>query len=491
MVGLFIGLCLREFLFLYYMGIGKTWIAINIYLARKFLGEAKKPCLVLVENILNAEGFGGEIEIHSDASWCMAYGSGDKVQEVLLKPNHDFIIIPYASFTAALTTKRKKEAVKAKTKTEPNLPLIKKAARNFDFIVYDEIQNCKNKHALTTRIARQFSKAAKFTYGLTGTPSGINPIDFWSDFYIIDGGETLGPTLGLFREAFFKKEKTWGRWDKWVFDKDKLDELHRLIKHRTLTYTDKEVTDIPKRKDIPVLLPMSDAAKEYYEAAEAGLVKAKGRYEELKAAFIRMQQISTGFLSLKTEDGSKIDFDFDKPKIEWTVSFIKGILETTNDKVVVYYNFIHTGKCIRDALKKEKVKFAAIYKDKNIDPVKEIQRFKKQKTERVLVVSSSMGSSSINLQVANRMVFVEYPIKLIKFLQVLKRCHRTGQKKRTYLYFLLSKGTKDKEGLERLLAGDEMITNIVRGAQNGPTKGTRKIRNRVRIKRKQRKTRKR
>jgi hypothetical protein len=56
-------------------------------------------------------------------------------------------------------------------------------------------------------MCRAISFECQYGIGLSGTPFGKEVEDIWSQFYLIDFGETLGTTKGLFLEAFFNSQK--------------------------------------------------------------------------------------------------------------------------------------------------------------------------------------------------------------------------------------------------------------------------------------------
>jgi len=127
---------------------------------------------------------------------------------------------------------------------EPDPKLIRKFHKHFDMIVCDESTAFKNHQSLTFRILKALRKGVKRLHNLSGMPFGSNPQDLWAQFYAIDQGETLGETLGLFREAFFTQTKnTWG-WSRanqktnWNFDyslkRSEEDNLYRTLRHSSI-----------------------------------------------------------------------------------------------------------------------------------------------------------------------------------------------------------------------------------------------------------------
>ena len=104
----------------------------------------------------------------------------------------------------------------------------------------------------------------KFLYSrLTGTPANMSMLDLWSQFYVADGGQTLGKTLGWFRQAFFREvESDYGT--KYEIRQRKIPQLHRILRSGAIRYEDKECQDLPDtlggiEKPMIRMVPMSIA----------------------------------------------------------------------------------------------------------------------------------------------------------------------------------------------------------------------------------------
>src|SRR5512139_1162386 len=89
--------------------------------------------------------------------------------------------------------------------------LFKELCGRFGTLVLDESSNVKNHWSKSFGLCRRLSRMIPHRYCLTGTPIDKDPQDFWSQFWLIDHGHSLGETLGLFRSAFFvEKPNYWG-----------------------------------------------------------------------------------------------------------------------------------------------------------------------------------------------------------------------------------------------------------------------------------------
>ena len=115
----------------------------------------------------------------------------------------------------------------------------------FDGLILDEATVIKGRSSvLIVRICRQLSKHAQMVLALSGTPCGKDPQDLWQQMYLVDRGETLGKTLGLYRAAFFSEhEDYWGHVS-YVFKKSMRGKLNRVLAHRSMRYAVEE-SDLP------------------------------------------------------------------------------------------------------------------------------------------------------------------------------------------------------------------------------------------------------
>src|SRR5205085_11808192 len=118
---------------------------------------------------------------------------------------------------------------------------------------------------------------------MTATPHGRNPEDLWGQMMIVDGGETLGQTLGLFREVFFNKQKSFfGRDNKWEFRTSRTRLLTQIMNNRSIRFEAAEA-DLPRVSEIVKACTLPEDAEQYYNRALETLRKAgKGNFREMK-----------------------------------------------------------------------------------------------------------------------------------------------------------------------------------------------------------------
>ncbi len=456
LVGLYIGLLLPQFLYFYDMGIGKTKIALDIISVRHKAGKVKQV-LVVVENEANVYNWEEQLEEHSNLSYTLLTGSTEDRRQLLKSESSSVYVITYTGLKYLLCWLQQ-HPKKKKSSLTLNVSDTIKFAERFDVMVLDEVQNCKNHNSLAYKLCNLLSKYIPVRYGLTGTPMGGDPTDFWSEFYLIDRGATLGNTLGIYRSAFFREQPNpWSGWYDYVFDKKKKKQLMQTIQHRSLCYTDDEVQDLPQLVSINVPVQLEGDAKRHYDIIKGEIKTEETHLLKLKNIFMKMRQAASSFI--KTEYGI-LTFS-ENQKLEWVISAIQDL--PAQDKIVVFYEFIESGRSLSKVLR-GKVKYVKL--DGSVKDKKSVlAAFTKDSTVRVLLANLESGSVGLNLQVANRVIFYELPVSLITYEQAIKRSHRTGQLKRTYIYYLLAKNTMEPKLLRHLKSGSDLLQAVVRGKE--------------------------
>lgn len=450
-----IGINFPEFLFLLDLGAGKTKIVLDLFRYYKQCGEANSA-LVLVPNIANIDGWRDEIEIHApDLSYVLM--TGTKAQRLdALNTDNDLYILNYDGFVSLCKTRVGKKSKIYKKK-------VSELFKRIDFSIFDECTAFKNKKTLTFRSCNAISHKCVVKFGLTGTPFGRDPIDLWSQFYVMDNGETLGRTIKMFQEVFFSsKLNYWGGLE-YTFKKNMTNKLYQVIKNKSIYYSIEECSqNLPAVRRKNIVVDFSTTLEKYYETIKQEIIDARGNYIEMENAFMKMRQLASGFLRYKDEEGEVIDIDFgENPKLDALMELVDEM--PVSSKMIIIHNFIHTGKTICEALDKAGIShrwLSGVTKDES--PIKD---FKTLPDCRILVMNHQSGSKGLNLQCANYVVFVESPVSPLDRKQCEGRCYRTGQKKTVMYYDILMRKSIDFKIQKYLKDGENLFDALIRGVE--------------------------
>jgi len=423
---------------------------------RKRRGELGKA-LVLAPELLHVASWEEQLRTHApDLRYHLLLGDRGERMDLIGQPadvcvmNHKGLEV-YMSHRA-LVKRRVKQVLHEERAAE--------FASRFNFVVFDESHRLGNHQSLLYEMCRWLSHGADYRYALTGTPFGRDPAKLWPQFMLVDHGETLGRTLGLFRSVFFTARQHYWKGIEYVFNAKMSPQLHRVIKHRSITYELAELRDMPQK--LRVLLPvgLSGEGAAYYARIVAGLREAQGDYASLGNVFVRMRQCASGFLALRADDESRIEVQFrDNPKLDALRELVLG----KEDKLLVFHEFIRSGVLIERMLAQAKIGYAAL-RGGTKDPAGEYGRFLRDPHCRVFVLNNRLGSEAINPQyVCRRAVFYESPVSPIQREQAEGRVHRPGQRWTTFIYDLTVRGTVEEKILRYVREGRDLLRAVLSG----------------------------
>jgi SNF2 family DNA or RNA helicase len=477
-VCLLIGAAERQFGFFLDTGMGKTFLTIALF--RYWLKLAKKPrrWLILVPNKTNKKEWEREVLKHApDLDILRLTGStANKWADLeALGPHSDLIVETYAGLMHLVSErvpderraakKKKAKGGKSKMRMKWSDKRIDQLCEWIDGLVLDESIKVMNKSALPHRICYQIRKRLGehgFAYELNGTPFGRDPLSIWGQVYLLDLGHSLGETLGLYRATFFKEVKGRFGFPEHHFDKSKQKQLHNFLADRTIAYEADE-GDLPKVQPIVKKIYLPADAEHYAEEAKRRIIAAKGDYIESKNAFMRMRQISSGWLGYKDDEtGERASVNF-RPNLK--LEYLLDYIETINPKYkwIVFHEFNYSGSLICDGLKEMGIKHEWVY-GKSKDPEGSIEKFVNDPSVAGLVLSNSAGSYGLNLQCAKYGIYFEAPVSPIIRYQTRKRFERQYSPHKTVFRIdLVVSGTYDESILAFHEEGKDLFDAIIRG----------------------------
>lgn len=463
-----IGVQVPEFLFFLDMGGGKTKLALDIISYRRRLKQIDKA-LVVVPNPVHIVNWEAEVATHSRLKFLGPVGSSyDKVEQLVTKEYHIAVISQMALLRmmcdqVSAKKKTKKKGKKKVSGLKLNKKKVERITELFNIVIYDEIHLAKNHSTLTFKVYDELAKASEYHYGLTGTPFGRDPQDFWAQFYLIDRGDTLGETLGMFREVFFSEHINFFGGYEYSFLKKMRRTLNRRLQHRSIRYSDTEFADLPKKQYSKIYVDFPEDTIDEYNEIVKQMILRKESLEACQSSFFDMRRATSGFLKIVNTDTGEVSYiDFpDNPKLEALGTLVENMPVTS--KMVVFYIFRKTGDMLQKFLTNMKIENVKIDGTTRKTNKASLLRFQNDPVCRVLVSNVQSGGTGLNLQVANYTTYYESPSGPILRKQSEKRTHRSGQKKRTYYYDLVVKSSVDERILGFLKEGKDLFSSIVDG----------------------------
>lgn len=462
LVCFYIALCQPRFLYLLDMGMGKTKILADIM--TQLLRERRLDrALITVPRVINMDSWREDLERHSNLEpWLCDTSNIEEKWERLAYPKGDATIIDLQGLHWAVCDKKKH---KGKFRLVKNDKKIRHVQRLYNFVGIDESHKLSSRDNLWFSIMRQLTKTPDYVYATTGTLFGSDPQEAWSQFYLVDRGDTLGENTSLFRAAFFDTKVNQWSGTEFIPKRGMARPFNKMIQHRSIRYDEREVPEL----ELPALVMrrlsaiMGTEQHEHYLRAVDGIITAGGRLSELDAQWIRMRQITSGYLAWKDENGSHTLHFKDNPKL----ALLERIMEERGKhKVIISCEYTETGRMISKMLDEKRIGHVWYYGGaKQADKSSAREKFMTDpKCEVFLMNSVAGGTGNDGLQkVARYMVLYETPTSPTERKQVIKRGHRPGLKDRLFCYDLTLRNTVDMGILDKVLAGIDFYDEVVNG----------------------------
>lgn len=462
-----LGIAYPKFCFWLEMGTGKTLISLELL---RYWFEAKqiKRAIVFVTSDKAFDTWERQIRrFNIDIPVVALEGPSLRKWKQLEEFGDGIVLLPYPG-AVAMASGRKSKGKKSSLVLDPKL--VKKLAEWADALVVDESTKLGNHRSLTSKLLMKLKKAASIRYALAGRPFGRDPTMLWSQYNIVDDGETLGETLGMFRAAFFEEKDRYfgGPYSKdFKFIKKKRPVLSKMMRHRSITYAAEECIDLPKVVLIDEMLRLPDETRAYYNRLKQELIEAKGNWREVKNVFLRARQMSSGFIGLTDDEtGEKAQVVFEQnPKLDRVVELLGELPE--DHKAVVFYAFTYSGRTIVERLKEEGIKPIWLWSGTK-DSRKTINRFLTDPETTVAVVNNQLAAMSLDglQEVANYAFFYESPVGAIDRVQAERRLIRDGQKRKVFQYDLMVAKTVDEKIRLHHEEGDDIFKALMRSPED-------------------------
>ena len=444
------------------MGLGKTKVMLDAFLYRRYTGEAKRM-LVLVPSITNLLEWEDQIKTHAPGLTCSTItgkGAAARAEQVAAG---DVVIVTYVGWLR-LISPGKGKIVMSKLKAAAHT-----LESQFDFVAFDESSLLKRSSSTFFKAARRLKSTSKFSYCLTGTATGKNAEDVWSQMYLADGGHTLGRTLGLFRSSFCNESKShWHGGMEYKFRQAEEPRLHRYLRHASVAYSASEVLEgmpeviggVTGGKFMVRAFEFNAEQWKDYEKLIVQLKQAEGAFEETNSTYLKMRRLTSGYVIFKDANGDEHQYNIPKhPKIEGLIELLGEF--PPDDGVVIFCHYKETCEVISQALKAAKIKNGLI----NGDTTKRrradlLSRFKEGKF-KVLIGTKAIAYGT-NLQwAANRTIFYESFDGPDDRQQAEKRTPRPGQTKVCTIYDLCMQGSIDFRVLSSVKEGKRVLDSLM------------------------------
>jgi SNF2 family DNA or RNA helicase len=324
----------------------------------------------------------------------------------------------------------------------------------FNYVILDESQVIKNPTSNIAKAVRELKSRHKLV--LTGTPIENTTLDLWSQMSFINPG-ILG-TQTYFRNEFQNPiEKR--------ADETRSKKLGLIIKPFVLRRHKSQVaTELPEKVENIQYCVMSAEQEKKYEEVKAHYREKIFKLIEQEGLGNSRFMILEGLTKLRqlANHPRMIDqtYDGDSGKLEDITHMLQNAMGEGH-KILVFSQFVKHLDLVKQYLKLNKIDFA--YLDgSSIDRKEQVERFNKDTSLKIFLISIKAGGLGLNLTEADYVFILDPWWNPAVEAQAIDRAHRIGQKKKVFTYKFITRNTVEEKILtlqqKKLRLTHELIT---------------------------------
>jgi len=308
----------------------------------------------------------------------------------------------------------------------------------FDVVFADEstfFKNPKIRKSKRTKSMYELAKHIKCRYAMSGTPAPNGMQDYFSQMRFLSP-DILGENYYKFETEYFFKGGFNGYELKITPESEK--KMLEIIKAHSVTVRKQDVLkDLPDNTNIVMHYHLAKEEEKAYKQMkkdfllpfEEGIVTAA----QAAAQILKLRQITSSFIYDEEKNVIKICKKMGK------LSVFDEIREKTgHDKVIVWVSFKHEGE---EVAKHLGVKYFSNMGEKERN--KTLDDFQNGDLKYLVAHPKSLGYS-VTLTACNTNVYFSVDYDHLVHSQSIARVYRNGQKRKTFNYFILGKGTVDE-----------------------------------------------
>lgn len=285
-------------------------------------------------------------------------------------------------------------------------------------------------------IQNENSKRSRFILGLkpknvillSGTPCGGKYELLWSQMHLL--GWKISKSMYWDQYVRSHYEDVSGFPLKIVDGYKNVDRLKRKMReHGCLFLKTEEVMDLPEQVFQKVYVPVTTAYKKFMRdrIITVGDKELVGDTTLTKLLYARM-----------------LCGVYNPEKL----SAFQDLIESTDDRVIVFYNFTTELEAMQGILLDEDYEYSKRFSVVNGSD-KHLQNYE-DRSDSITFIQYQAGAYGLNLQKACRIIYFTPPLSSELFEQSKKRIHRIGQRSTCFYYNLICKGSVEEKIYEVL-----------------------------------------
>ena len=311
-------------------------------------------------------------------------------------------------------------------------------------MIVDESHQIGNFGTKRTTEILDIGKLVNYKRICTGTPLATNLTNIWCQFMFLDP-KIIGINYLTAFKSHFCEVGGYTGYD--VVGEKNVEEFYTLIAPHSFRITKKECLDLPDKIYVKKLYTMGNETRIRYENMNHTFMTQLQSGEIVEAlnalaSLTRLQQICSGFLPQKDDDGEVIGkdvFSYERAAIAL------DIVEQVEGPVIIWSRFIQDIVSLKHVFKEK-------YSNR-IVTIDQIDSFKRGNA-RLAFLNPASGGVALNLQESGcqTMIYINNSFNLIHREQSEDRVHRMGMTGSLTIFDIVADGTIDDKIAENLKA---------------------------------------
>ena len=303
---------------------------------------------------------------------------------------------------------------------------------NFDFdcVILDESAKARNVKTKRFEILKRYLPI-EYTFILSGLPAPNTPLEYWSQFYLMDGGKTLGVNYWQFLNRHAYKTKF-----DWFITKDGARAIKEKVVSKSIRFELEDCVDLPENITLWREVELDSEHLRNYDKIEnetSVLIGDGNINTEAAAKTSKLWQAASGYVY--DDIGRSIVLTKNNKKIEALKEIIEE--EFGRERVIVFAYFKNHMEEIIKVLKKY-FSIAAAYGGQNSG--QSINDFKSGKVQ-ILLANPVTAGTGLNLTISKGIIWFSPVWDYEIFDQARKRVQRIGLKHKSLEVFMHAKDT--------------------------------------------------
>ena len=319
-------------------------------------------------------------------------------------------------------------------------------------LLLDESQMIKNETAKRSKAVLKMTPQNVIL--LSGTPSSGKYEKLWSQLRLLGWDITKECYWNSYIDTEWVEDGNTGFKRKQIVGYKNVEHLKRkLTQYGAVFMKTEDVFDLPEQQEINIKI---DSSKEYKKFMKNSIItidtlnlcefKDDSDYYG-KDVTPRVELVGDTVL-VKFLYARQLCGQYSKAKLE----AFADLLESTGDKLIVFYNFTAELEAMQKIAKSQERPFSIVN-----GSVKDLKAYE-ENDDSVTFVQYQAGAMGLNLQKANKTVYFTLPFgkgSCDIWQQSKKRTHRIGQANKCFYYYLLCKDSIEEKNLINLRLGKE------------------------------------